>query len=699
MNSLPFSPALTEGIGLTVVHSLWQATLLAGLLWFLSRRIGAATVRYRLAYGTLLAQLLVSVVTFLLVYRPAVASGPVAEELTVVLFTGTAAEVGPSGRVLPVVVLLWLLALGGGLLRLAWSFGRVRRMRSTSVSSEGSPLWRKVRDLADRIGFEGRLRVAVSERIDCPALVGHLKPVLLFPVAMLNQLTPEEAEAVILHELAHLRRYDQWWNLLQCFIEVLFQFHPVVWWIGARIREEREHCCDDLVLEYGPGRLPYARALLYFETQRSTPATAVALTNNPGGLLGRVQRFVHQQKFPYQMKSRLFLLPLLALLVLVGSAAYAPSVTPDPAAESTAEVPTDCAQTPRNAPVPTPTEVADFGPATAATAPASIDTLPPGRHQVSSHRNGRSTEFLVEDGEIKRLSIDGREVPATEYSEHEEMVERMLDPKKKDVMVYRFGDVEWDSDFELPEGSLKELENSFEQLGEGWEFRLEEMGDEFEEFGQRMEAWGEELGQHFERRFRIDGDHGDIYFFNGDSLVNGSGSGRFFSIDSLPGMNSRVIIRGNARIDGDVDVRSDRFSDQEEEIREMEKMIARLEARKAEMEREVARAGQQAERMQQQAERSHELARVQAERSLELAEAARDEAGSVDYEAVVDQLRRENLIPGDPVRKFTLTEDKLKVNGKRASDAAHARMLELLDKRYGQGTGTSFKVEYKSDRF
>ncbi len=198
-------------------------------------------------------------------------------------------------------------------------------MREFPSGDAFSVLHRHVTALADRIGYRGTVRLGLTDRITGPMLVGHLKPVLLFPVAMVNQLTTEEAETVILHELAHLRRADHLFHLLQCLLEVLFYYHPAIHWIGARIREEREHCCDDLVLRYGPGKLPYARALLYFSEQSPNPvATALSLTDG-GGLLARVRRFIDHQETKYTMKSRLFILPILAVATFVGTAAYAPA--------------------------------------------------------------------------------------------------------------------------------------------------------------------------------------------------------------------------------------------------------------------------------------------------------------------------------------------------------------------------------------
>ncbi|MEM9261309.1 MAG: M56 family metallopeptidase, partial [Bacteroidota bacterium] len=367
------------------------------------------------------------------------------------------------------VVVFWGLGLLIGTVRLGLSFGRVRRMQRAAQAAVPVAFRQRVTDLANRLNYRGQLNIGVGELIDGPALVGHFKPLLLFPLAVVNQLSVEEAEAVVLHELAHLKRKDHWWNLFQCLIEVVFYYHPVVWWIGARIREEREHCCDDMVLRHGPGRLAYAKALLYFEEHRTTPATAVALTNNPNGLLGRVQRVLNQQNLPYQMKSRLFLLPLLALIALVTTAAYKPTAeTPDPAPATTPAVEVNTTSATFN-PDPAPAVAPELLVAT--TAQMEPDTLPPGKHQVSSFRNGKSTEVTVEDGEIKSLKIDGETIPPAEYDEHEAMVERLLGGSGRSSNSMR-----WRNDLN---------EGDFDDRFGGFEFHFNQDGTEW---GERFEA-------------------------------------------------------------------------------------------------------------------------------------------------------------------------------------------------------------------
>ena len=401
-------------LGATLLHSLWQATALALLLWSVSRygKLTAAG-RYRVAYGTLLLQVVLSVGTFLQYYTPAPRLESTVKQVVIAYMGYLPASAPTYNRFtdpdfwMTSLVVCWLAAMLVGSGRLAVSFWRVRGMlgaqsvQRLQASDTYTRLELRVTELAQRLGLRGRLRVRIGRNITTPMLVGHLKPVLVFPLALVNQLSTEEAETVILHELAHLRRYDHYFNLLQCLIEVLYYYHPAVHWIGARVREEREYCCDDLVLHYGPGKLPYARALLHYGEQAvGQPATALSLTDG-GGLLTRVRRFLHHQEMKYTMNYRLLLLPLLALFCLIATAAYAPQLAAEGEDDSLT--------------------VVSLAPALPA-----LDTLPPGEHEVTKISNGKVTKLRVKDRQIEELEIDGRVVPKAEFKENEPLAEELL---------------------------------------------------------------------------------------------------------------------------------------------------------------------------------------------------------------------------------------------------------------------------------
>ncbi|MCP9234804.1 M56 family metallopeptidase [Lewinella sp. JB7] len=435
-----FDSGLLSAAGMTVLHSFWQASLLALVLWLYSRQsYSSAHPRYAIGCSLLVAQVVLAIITFFTYYDPV---GTAAYGTFVVAADSivTAGSSPPDAETaawhtpdfwLNALVACWAISTAAGGARLAWSYRQVRRMALAAVPVEpdGSyaPFYEHARHLAHRIGYFGPLRIGLSEHINGPMLVGHLKPLLLFPVALVNELTTDEAETVLLHELAHLRRYDHLLHPVQCLVEVLFYYHPAIHWISERVREEREHCCDDLVLRYGPGRLPYARALLYF-SQRA-PATAALSLTDGGGLLGRVRRFIDHQEIKYTMNSKLLFLPLLAALTLVTTAAYVP-----------AEITEDTC-TSLYAPPLTPEAVV-----------VAPDTLPRGTHQVTKISDGKTTRLRVEDGKITELQLKGQVIPPEEFDRHETTAERLLgvdagpdrvwDRDSRELIVRRFGPAE-----------------------------------------------------------------------------------------------------------------------------------------------------------------------------------------------------------------------------------------------------------------
>ena len=105
-----------------------------------------------------------------------------------------------------------------------------------------------------------------------PTVIGWLKPVVLLPASALAALTPQQLEAILAHELAHIRRHDYLVNLLQTLVETLLFYHPAVWWLSRRIRIERENCCDDLAVSLCGDPVAYAAALADLEALRSSTA-------------------------------------------------------------------------------------------------------------------------------------------------------------------------------------------------------------------------------------------------------------------------------------------------------------------------------------------------------------------------------------------------------------------------------------------
>ena len=171
--------------------------------------------------------------------------------------------------------------------------------------------------MSERLRIRRAVRVLQSTVAQVPLVVGYLRPVILLPVSFLTHLPTEQLEAILAHELAHVRRHDFVVNLLQTMVETLFFYHPAVWWLSSRIRIEREHCCDDLVVTVLENHAEYGRALVAVEELRGQ-TSVLTLAASDGSLLSRIRRIAGVQ--PAGNLSSVFSLygaGLLCLLVFV----------------------------------------------------------------------------------------------------------------------------------------------------------------------------------------------------------------------------------------------------------------------------------------------------------------------------------------------------------------------------------------------
>lgn len=338
MNAFPFlSNPVTEALGWTLLHALWQGFLLvlpvAVLLHLL--RSQSSYLRYRVGVLSLLAQLLVSAGTFIWYYTPSPSSTPLPARLLTqqVLLTHlqTVSQTLPwqvqvqrfLETHLTQFVLVYLIGVALFGLRLAGGWLYLQRLTQTAIRPATQLCLQLTDRLRSTLAITPVVRVLESAQIAVPMVVGVLKPVLLLPMGLVAHLTPREIEAILAHELAHIKRHDYAVNLLQSVVEVLYFFHPALWWLSARIREEREHCCDDLAVALcgGNGRI-LAQALARVEELRlaqtayQTPALAMALATNRHKLLHRVRRVLGVQTRPFVSNSSLAGLTLATLLLL-----------------------------------------------------------------------------------------------------------------------------------------------------------------------------------------------------------------------------------------------------------------------------------------------------------------------------------------------------------------------------------------------
>jgi beta-lactamase regulating signal transducer with metallopeptidase domain len=298
------SPEVLRTLGWTLLHFLWQGAGLAALFAVACALCRSAAGRYALAVGALALMMASPVVTFTWLRaqaNPAVRNGAGgaaawAETSTqnATALPGSHAPVAESRSEQP-VALLWLVEawfLGVLLLSLRTAGGLllIERMRRKEIQPVGAELLARCMALQRRMGLDRVIRYCECHRLDAPAVLGWFRPVVLLPVRALTGLSEAQIEAVIAHELAHIRRLDCFVNLFQIATETLLFYHPAVWWVSQRVRAEREHCCDDEAIAICGDAVNYARALTQMEEWRTTPALLMAANRSP--LAERVVRLL-----------------------------------------------------------------------------------------------------------------------------------------------------------------------------------------------------------------------------------------------------------------------------------------------------------------------------------------------------------------------------------------------------------------------
>lgn len=221
---------------------------------------------------------------------------------------------------LPYLSVIYLVVLSVLSARLLVAYRYTRKLSTTGLQKIEIDYKLYVQKMASWIGIRKEVKIYLSELIDVPATVGYLKPIILLPVATFNNLSTEQAESILLHELAHIKRSDYLLNILTSVIETILFFNPFARMLSKSIRKEREHSCDDLVLQLGYHARTYAEALLSLEQQRMLQHQyAIAATGRDTELLSRVKRILnipHKERMKNNLVIVLFLFTISCMISL-----------------------------------------------------------------------------------------------------------------------------------------------------------------------------------------------------------------------------------------------------------------------------------------------------------------------------------------------------------------------------------------------
>lgn len=297
---------LSQHLGWTLVHSLWEIELISMILLIAGVVVGRADarMRYVLALAALSGCLICPIATYLVLAEPSAAPMPtpmaspqtpvkVAPIVSVMPIVGERSEPESLDRrlepYLPTLVICWLVGLCLMCVRLGGGLLAVERMKRNARTEPSRDWVEIVHSLGSAMGIRRLPDLKLSHQVDSPAVVGAIKTVILLPAAAVTKLSTSDVEALLAHELAHVVRNDYLANLIQTVIETVLFYHPCIWWISSIVRTEREHCCDDIAVSVLGDRNRYASALIGLEQLRQeTPRLAMGANGGPLAL--RIRR-------------------------------------------------------------------------------------------------------------------------------------------------------------------------------------------------------------------------------------------------------------------------------------------------------------------------------------------------------------------------------------------------------------------------
>lgn len=309
----PLTDQLIAALCDTLVYSLLQGIVLAaiaGLIIVFTRNASAAR-RYNMLVGVLVLFAIGSVATFVVQMQHVAA--PVVQAINVPANNNNAIQIIDNGPVVSesgktdilatisgylnshhnAIVLIWFMVICVRCIQLATGLQGIYLLKKNKVFAVAAEWEQWLQQMSNKLGIKQKVALLESGLAKVPMVVGHLKPVILIPVGLFTALSTDQVEAILMHELAHIRRRDYLVNLLQNLVEIVFFFNPAVLWVSQLIKTEREHCCDDMALAQNAGKASYIRALVSCEEyQQSVPAYAMAFPGQKNHLVDRVKRMM-----------------------------------------------------------------------------------------------------------------------------------------------------------------------------------------------------------------------------------------------------------------------------------------------------------------------------------------------------------------------------------------------------------------------
>jgi beta-lactamase regulating signal transducer with metallopeptidase domain len=482
-----------KAVGWTLIHSLWQgllAALVAGIIIIGTKR-GTARLRYNLLAGVFMLFLITVLLTLVRqlgtdhvdVKPPAginqailSSSVTIMDEETVTAPASTTIErfVNYFNNHADFYVLIWAIFFFVHCLKLIGGLAGIERIRNYRTHASPQEWIIKLEQLSRATGVTQTVRLLQSELVKVPVAIGIFKPVILLPLGLITHLPPEQVETILIHELAHVRRKDYLVNILQRFVEAVFFFNPALMWISSLMRQEREACCDDVVVANTNYKGNYLEALVSFqEYSLAGGGYAMGISSKKHYLLNRVKRMITNENKKLNFMEKIL---LVAGLVAFTAFSFIPkndfrnqqkeqpaAVTvakPGIAPQRSEAITVPAQEKPTKHPImqktltlqTAATDVTDEPTLEVAVTMPPLDTVP-GKSKgkvtydqmkfpsVSSSinddgktktetttvtdQNGKNTAIQKENDKLIKLSVDGKNIPESEFGNYADLLDKI----------------------------------------------------------------------------------------------------------------------------------------------------------------------------------------------------------------------------------------------------------------------------------
>ena len=698
---------LVSAIGWTILHSLWQglfiSILLTALLLFLNNK--SARIRSAVAYGALIVIFSASIYTFMGIYSNGSESKilplnieetssittPLLNDLELIeygkgeilSFYETAAGVLNNfySDNLNLIVTLWFFGIMFLTLRMMGGFiytQRVKHYRNIPLPEYWNHILERINQ---NIGVSRAVKLFESPLVNYPMVIGYFKPFILMPIGAITGLPQEQVEAILAHELAHIKRADYLLNIIQSVIETLFFFNPAVWWISSIIRKEREYSCDDLAVNFSGNSVTLAKALVNIEKRGAgSPVFGMAAIGDNRSLFRRIKRMSNFSKENIYYQKKLF-----TIILIITSAAsallFACSSTNSEAASGNhyeqqvnqagfVTIPAP----PEPASLPNVPSAADDTPEVSA--PPDVPESPAKFYDDNSKKNfsfyaksdGKEThwEVTIIDGDITEIFKNGSRIPYAEIPEYEDFIYHKLNEVRAELNELHGNAGDHDGKKKKYSAHFKNFNPDVHIKGmKDFEFNFQ---FDHDSFNKSMEKLHKELAKLNDMKFDFQ--------FDSDDFKHEWKNNHFDSLEfkeEMKELHKELAKLKDLKIDVDVDWDEEEF---EENMREFKEDMKEFHLNMKEYEKDMANFEfDMQEHEKDMAELEIDMKELKAELKI--------------LEGFLKEVRSELVSDGyiddaDEDFDFELSEEKMVVNGKTLPDKLHKKYLKIYEDNYGK---------------